>query len=197
MNKEIARGQNRSNSKVLFTGIVTVLVLSLLIWEHYHGGIASHHILQQQNLPAISNWWSGLSLPVLTWFLVGISEKRIGKQSSQGQQTRNLQIQALRLFVTGLGLGVLIATSFTNGYSAFLDNIPYIILVLSLIIPIFYAEFILEFITGMTYTFGAILPTVFIFLLALIGILTYRFIRPAIVMLTVKLKSGLHKSPSR
>jgi hypothetical protein len=189
--------QNRLYTKGLITGIVTVFVFSLLIWEHFDGGVASHHILQQQNLPAISNWWNGLILPILTWFLIGRTEKRIGKQSLRGQQANKLQSQALRLFTAGLGLGVLIATSFTNGYSALLDNVPYIILVLSLIIPIYYSEFILGFILGMTYTFGAILPALFILILAAIGIFTYRFIRPVIMKLTMKLKSSLDKSPNR
>ncbi|WP_299988971.1 hypothetical protein [uncultured Pontibacter sp.] len=197
INQEIARRQIRSNIKVLLTGIVTVFVLSLLVWEHFQGGVASHHILQQQNLPAISNWWNGLMLPTLTWFLIGKTEKRIGKQSPQGQQTNNLQRQAIRLLITGLGLGLLIAASFTNGYSLFLDSVPYIILVLSLIIPIYYAEFILGFILSMTYTFGGILPTVFILILSAIGILTYRFIRPVIIKLTMKLKSSLNTSPNR
>lgn len=194
INKENLLRQNRSNVKVLLSGTVTVLILCFLFWEHFHGGVASHHILQQQNLPVISNWWSGLLLPVLTWFLIGRTEKRIGNQASQGQQINKLHNKALLLFITGLGLGVLIATSFTNEYSAFLDNVPYIILVLSLIIPIFYAEFILGFILGMTYTFGAILPTVFILLLAIFGILTYRFIRPGIIMLIMKLKSRMKKA---
>jgi hypothetical protein len=195
--QETAQKQNRLYTKVLITGIVTVFVFSLLIWEHFHGGVASHHILQQQNLPAISNWWNGLILPTLTWFLIGRTEKRIGIHASRGQQTNKLQSQALRLFITGLGLGVLIATLFTNGYNAFLDNVPYIILVLSLIIPIYHAEFILGFILGMTYTFGAVLPTVFILLLAAIGILTYKFIRPLIIMLKMKLISSLNKSSTR
>lgn len=194
INKEQLLRQNRSNAKVLLTGTVTVLILCFLFWEHFHGGVASHHILQQQNLPVISNWWSGLLLPGLTWFLIGRTEKRIGKQALQGQQTKKLHNKALQLFITGLGLGVLIATSFTNEYIVFLDNVPYIILVLSLIIPIFYAEFILGFILGMTYTFGAILPTVFILLLAIFGILTYRFIRPGIIMLILKLKSRMKKA---
>lgn len=188
--------QKQSSTKALITGIVTVVVLSFLFWEHFHDGVASHHILQQQNLPAISNWWNGLLLPTLTWFLVGRTEKRIGKQSSQGKQKNILQRQALRLFVTGISLGVLIAASFVNGYSAFLDNVPYIILVLSLIIPIYYSEFILGFILGMTYTFGAILPTAFILILAAIGILTYRFVRPVIMLLTRKMMSSWSKSPN-
>ncbi len=197
INQENFQRQNSLNTKVLITGIVTVFILCFLSWEHFHGGVASHHILQQQNLPAISNWWSGLLLPVLTWFLIGRTEKRIGKQALPGQQTNNLQRKALIIFVTGLGLGVLIATSFTNGYSPFLDNVPYIILVLSLIIPIYYAEFILSFILGMTYTFGAILPTVFILILAIIGVLTYKFVRPVIIMLIMKLKSSMTKSLNR
>lgn len=189
--------QNRIKTKALITGIVTVLILCLLFWEHFHGGVASHHILQQQNLPAISNWWSALLLPVLTWLLIGRTEKRLSKQFSQVQQTNKLKSQVLRLFITGLGLGVVIATSFTYGYNTFLDNVPYIILLLSLIIPIFYAEFMLGFILGMTYTFGAILPTIFLLILAAIGILTYKFIRPVILMLTMKLISSLNKSPNR
>lgn len=194
INHRIAK---RTNIKVLITGIVTVLVLCFLLWEHFHDGVASHHILQQQNLPAISNWWNGLLLPTLTWFLIGRTEKRIGKQSLQGKRTNDLQSQALRLFITGLGLGILIAVSFTNGYNDFLDNVPYIILILSLIIPIYYPEFILGFILSMTFTFGAILPAVFILILAAIGFFTYRFIRPAIMMLTMKLINSLNKSPNR
>lgn len=197
INQENLPRQNSFNAKVLFTGIVTALILCFLFWEHFHGGVASHHILQQQNLPVISNWWSGLLLPVLTWFLIGRTEKRIGKKASQGQKINKLHTKALLLFISGLGLGVLIATSFTNGYSVFLDNVPYIILALSLIIPIFYAEFILGFILGMTYTFGAILPTVFILLLAILGVLFYRFVRPLIIMLIRKLKSSMNKTQNQ
>ncbi|WP_242927594.1 hypothetical protein [Pontibacter vulgaris] len=182
--------------KILITGVVTVFIFGFLFWEHFHGGVASHHILQQQNLPAISNWWNGLFLPVLTWFLLSRTEKRLGKQSSEVHQPNNLHGKVIKLFVTGLVLGVLIATSFTNGYSLFLDNVPYIILVLSLIIPIYYSEFILGFILGMTYTFGAILPTVFILVLAAIGIITYRFIRPLILKLIMKFTAKPDKSPN-
>ncbi len=192
----ILQKQNKTKIKAIITGIVTVLILGLLFWEHFHGGVASHHILHQQNLPAISNWWSGLLLPILTWLLLSGIERRLGK-SSQVKQTNNLQTKVLSLFITGLVFGILIATSFTNGYNLFLDNVLYITLVLSLIIPIYYSEFILGFILGMTYTFGAILPTAFILILAGIGILTYKFIRPIIMKLIMKFVNNLNKSPNR
>lgn len=194
INQKTLQRQNWTKTKALITGLVTVLIFGFLFWEHFHGGVASHHILQQQNLPAISNWWSGLLLPILTWLLLSRTEKRLCKQSSQVQKTNNLQSKVLRLFITGLALGILIAISFVNGYGLILDNIPYIILVLSLIIPIYYAEFILGFILGMTYTFGAILPTVFILILAAIGILTYKFIRPIILKLLMRFTTNPKKA---
>lgn len=190
--------RRRSNTviKLILTGIVTVFILALLFWEHFHGGVASHHILHQQNLPAISNWWSGLLLPILTWLLLSGIERRIGKQSSQIKQTSIIKTNILSLFLLGLVFGILISISFTNGYNLFLDNVLYIMLALSLIIPIYYSEFILGFILGMTYTFGAILPTAFILILAGIGILIYKLIRPLIMKVIMKFVNNPNKIPN-
>lgn len=196
INQDNPHTQNSAKTKVFITGIVTVFIFCLLFWEHFHGGVASHHILHQQNLPAISNWWSGLLLPILTWILISRSEKRLRMQSAYLQQSGNLKSKLLGLFMIGLVLGVLIATSFTNEYNLFLDNILYIILMLSLIVPIYYAEFMLGFILGMTYTFGTILPTIFILVTAAIGIISYRFVRPAIMKLTMRFTNYLNKNRS-
>jgi hypothetical protein len=87
------------------------------------------------------------------------------------------------IFIVGLVLGIVLAASFTYAFRPFLDNVLYILIVLSFFIPLFYAEFILGFILGMTYTFGAILPTVFILVIAGIGWVIYRYIRPLILRL--------------
>jgi hypothetical protein len=189
--------QRKNRTKVLVTTIVTVFIFSFLLWEHFNGGVASHHILHQQNLPAISNWWSGLLLPILTWLLISRTEMRISKQSSHEKGTKNIKSKVLVLFTAGLSLGVLISISFANGYSLFLDNVLYIILLISLIIPIYYSEFILGFILGMTYTFGAILPTVFILILAAVGIISYKFIRPMILKLFMRFSNNLNRSQNR
>lgn len=100
------------------------------------------------------------------------------------QKTENQNIKTLSLFLLGLVLGILIAVSFTNAYKLFLDNVLYIFLLTSFVVPIYYAEFILGFIFGMSYTFGAILPTIFILIIAGLGFLVYRFIRPFILRVT-------------
>ncbi len=183
--------------KALIVGIVTFSIFGFLFWEHFHGGVASHHILQQQNLPSISNWWSGLLLPILTWFLLRRIEKRLNKNNSHTLQTNSSIGKVLWIFLTGLVFAVLLSISFTYEYKPFLDNVPYIIIILSFIIPLYYSEFILGFILGMTYTFGAILPTAFILIMAVIGLVAYRFIRPLILRLTTKIGNSINNSPNR
>ena len=101
------------------------------------------------------------------------------------------------MFLTGLVFGVLLSISFTNEYKPFLNNVLYILILLSFFIPIYYSEFILGFILGMTYTFGAIIPTVFILIIAVIGPMAYRFIRPIILRMTTRLGNSFNKSPNR
>ncbi|PVY37963.1 hypothetical protein [Pontibacter virosus] len=194
INQEHLRSPITTRKKVLITIGVTFFILSMLLLDHFHGGVPSHHILQSENYPAISNWWSGLSLPILTWFLLTRVKRRVDRQ--QVQQLNNSIKGAIQLFITGLVLGILIAISFEYGYSPFLDNVLYIILLLSLFIPIYYAEFILGFVIGMTYTFGAILPTAFILVVAIIGMTLYRFIRPLLLKLVKMMTNKLYKRPS-
>lgn len=176
--------KNAIPPRIFITGLVTILIFGLLFWQYFHDGVPSHHILQQKDLPEISNWWGALLLPALACVLLGRIEKRLTKQNLLAQQAKNQTIKITGLFLLGLILGILIAVSFTNDYKIFLDNVLYVFLVLSLLFPIYYAEFILGFILGMTYTFGAVLPTIFILIIAALGFLIYRFIRPLILRVT-------------
>jgi len=170
-----------TKAKVLLTSIATFLVLSMLLWDHFHGGVPSHHILHQKELPAISNWWSGLFIPLLTWILLGRINSRISKQNRQEPAAKSQNIKSRLMFSIGLSFGILISIAFENNYHLMLDNVLYAIIIMSLLIPIFLSEFILGFVLGMTFTFGAILPTLFILIAAAFGYLIYRFIRSLIL----------------
>ena len=122
-------------------------------------------------------------LPVLTWILWGRIEKRLYKQGPS-TQLANQNTKIIGLLLLGLILGVSIAVSFTYDYNFFLDNVLYVFLVLGLFLPLYYAEFILGFILGMTYTFGAVLPTIFILIIAGFGFLLYRLLRPLMLKAT-------------
>lgn len=154
--------------------MVTLFIGGVLLWEHFHGGIPSHHLLHQENLPSISNAWSAALLPILSWILLNRIEIRLNRKPDSTQGITKI----LWLFLSGLLFGTLLSLSFTYNYVPFLDNVLLILLFISFLIPIFYAEFILGFVLAMTITFGAILPTLFILIFATIGFVIYRFIRP-------------------
>lgn len=160
--------------KIWITVIISLAILSLLGWQHFHGGVPAHHLLNNKDLPLISNWWGALILPVLTWILIGRIYKRFSGQptSSTGLPFRT------GIFAAGLFAGIALAISFNTDFKPILDYILYIILVLSLFIPIYFSEFILGFVFAMTYTFGALLPTAFILIFAFLGYLLFRYVRP-------------------
>ncbi|MFZ4477382.1 MAG: hypothetical protein ACOYPR_19455, partial [Saprospiraceae bacterium] len=106
------QNKNTTLPKILITAIVTIVIFGLLFWQHLHGGVPSHHILQRADLPEISNWWGGLLLPVLTWLGLGRIEKRLNKQVLTAQITDNQNIKILGRFFLGLTMGLLIAVSF-------------------------------------------------------------------------------------
>jgi hypothetical protein len=168
--------------QLLFTVFVTLCILSLLTWQYYHQGVPSHHVLQRKDLPEISNWWGAILLPALTWILLGKIKKRTGRLLPQMEKT-NEDKKILVRFIIGLLLGITLAISFTNNFKILLDNVLYIFLVLGFIIPLFSSEFILAFILGMVYTFGAILPTAFVLVMAVIGLLLFKVIRPLLLKL--------------
>jgi len=155
------------------TGIVAVSIWALLLWNHYHGGVPSHHILAREDLPSISNAWGALLLPLLAAFLLWRMKSRLvagpaGKPVIYG-------------FAGGLIFGILLAVFFTLGYSDILGYMMNGVLILALFFPIYRAECLLGFVLGMTYTFGAVLPTGVGTILALIGFVLYKLVRPAII----------------
>lgn len=171
---------NVDKLQIPITGIVTILILSLLLWEHFHGGVPSHYILQREDLPEISNWWGLVLLPVLTW----TSFDRIRKRTKiLAPQSKNLieNVKIIRLFIIGLLVGLALAISFTYRFETFLSNIFYVFLILGLIVPLFYCEFILGFVLGMTYTLGAVLPTLFVLIIATVGLFLFKLIRPLLL----------------
>ncbi len=162
------------NSQVYLTIAATLYIAALLLWEHMHGGVVSHHILHRSDLPSISNWWGGLIIPVLTWFLAG----RINRQ----ENGLNAKPVIIRL-VGAMLYGILLSVAYFKGIEPLSSLMAPGLLVLALFIRIYKAEYILGFILSMTFAFGAILPTVFAIVMALLGFLIYTYIRPIPVYL--------------
>lgn len=180
--------QSYKQIKLAFTTLVTILTGSILAWQYFHNGVPAHHILQREDLPEISNWWGLLVLPVVTLILLTRIEKRMLRKA--GNNTSGQLFPIVLRFAVGLATALLIVFSFSNNWTVILDNVPYIILGLSLFIPIYYAEYMLGFILGLAFTFGAVLPTVFVLVLAAIGFGVYTFIRQPLLKLVKSLSRG-------
>jgi hypothetical protein len=176
------------NFRLYFTGVLTMAIWSLLIWSLYHGGVPSHHILQREDLPAISNWWGGFLLPIITWILLYLIQVRIKKQNLHGEAFNNSKNQIILSFWGLFTFGVFLAVSFSYGLSIVLDNILYVLLFIAFMAPIFRPEYILGFIIGMTFTFGVILPTAFALIVVLISAPIYTYIRPLLLKLVQRTK---------
>lgn len=144
---------NFSQLRVIGTLLVLAFILLHLGLEYFQGGIQSHHILNQADLPAISNLW-GLLLPLLAWFLLGELARRL-QTSEDHHAGKKAALTAALLFVCTLTLAL-----------CFLSDLPQVsaiifqgLLLGAIILPFYRAELFLGVVLGMTFAFGAILPT--------------------------------------
>jgi hypothetical protein len=167
-------------TQILLTSIVSVAIWSLLAWYNFNGGVPSHHILAREDLPEISNWWGGILLPLLTYLVLFRVQKR--ENLTNGKRPKFLQIplQVWVGFLSALILGVVLSVFFTLGNTEIPEYLILSVFFISLFFPVYRAECILGFVIGMTFTFGAILPTGIGSILAIIAFLIHHLIRPLI-----------------
>ena len=160
------------------TASITLAELAHLTWEHFHGGIRSHHFLNSADMPAISNAWGALLLPLLTWFLSTYIQKRIALTSDAKDSSQKLPTSIVVGFLGALLFGILLSASFTNGYETITEYLFMGVLLLALLLPVYRAECVLGFVLGMTFTFGAILPTLVASVIAAFSALVHLCVRP-------------------
>lgn len=173
--------QQLQRRRMYFTALVILYVWGLLAWQYFHGGVPSHHILHRGDLPSISNWWGGLLLPTLTWFLAGrINQREAGKYSKG----------VILGFFGALLYGIALSASFVYGLEQVGSYMAPGLLFLALFLPIYKSEYFLGFVLGMSYTFGALLPTGFSVIVALIAVVIYNYVRPIPMYLVHKLKNA-------
>jgi len=172
-----------SRSRITLTLLVLLAELVILAWEHVHGGVRSHHILDRADLPKISNWWGILLLPALTWFLIGRIQRRVAVRSAENEAPAYFPAVIIAGFVPALLFGILLATSFTTGHENISSFMFQGMFVLALLLPVYRAECVLGFILGMTFTFGAVLPTAVASLIAVCSAAIHLLLWPLLVRL--------------
>lgn len=145
---------------------VTAVIGTLLVWQHFNGGVPSHSFMARDDMPSISNGWGALTLPLLTWFALG----NVGTRLAAGRVTeRAATLGALG----GLLFGAVLATAFELKYNDIPGAQVQLVPVFALFVPIYRAECILGFVLALAYTFGGVLPLIIATVLAVIGAVMY------------------------
>ncbi len=121
-------------------------------WEARHGGIATHHLLQRPDLPGLSNAWGLLLLPALAAWAAG----RLPAASAPRREWLPVAIA----FALPLLLGAALSLTFQLNLPALTEAVFFSLLLLALLLPASRPESLLGFVLGMSWTFGAMLPTV-------------------------------------
>jgi hypothetical protein len=168
---------NRQFSRIrgASTAAVAAAEWIFLVWQHFHGGVPSHHLFHRADMPAISGWWGGLLLPAMTWFLVGRVQRRVAERSDTSMR------YALVGFGSALLFGVLLSVFFALGDDQISNRMFESLFLIALFVPIYRAQYLLGFVLGMAYTFGGVLPSVIGSVMALITMVIYRYIREGLL----------------
>jgi hypothetical protein len=123
-----------------------------LAWEAAHGGIVSHHLLADPSLPALWNGWGLLVVPVLAW----IASSRLVRPTVHGWRLRG---DALLRLAGAMLAGGALAGAFAAGRSDVTGMLFIAIAASGLVLRVYRIEYLLGFVLGMAWTFGAVLPT--------------------------------------
>lgn len=166
------------HTPVLSALLCIVLAALHLAFEHLNGGVQSHHLLNNADLPAISNWWGMVLLPVLGWLLG--SRIRAHLTASDQAAAGNRIWLAL---AASLSYGLALAVSFNLGAQTITSSLFIGLFLLGIVLPIYRVEYIVGFVISMTFTFGAILPSLVATLLATLSAIVHFVFRFAAVVI--------------
>lgn len=165
--------------RLILTASSAAFVCGILLWEHTHGGVVTHTVMARDDMPGLSNWWGGLLLPALAWFLLGRIQQR-GFREKQGRAPLQPGT-VLAGFAGAAAFGGVLSVFFVAGREDLTSGMAMALVPLALLFPIYRAEYVLGFVMAMTVTFGAILPTVFAGLVALMALPMHRIPRALVV----------------
>lgn len=141
-------------SRWILPGAVIVGMTAALIhlgWEYSHGGIQRHHLLNDASLPAISNAWGLLVLPLLG-VLAGWEVSRRTRAHARAWWP------AVAGLLGALAAGIALSVAFVTQGEPAATQVMLGVLMASVLFPTYRAEYLFGFVIGMTAVFGAILP---------------------------------------
>ena len=173
-------------ARLYFTAIAAIAIWALLAWNFFHGGIPRHHLLADKDLPSISNAWGALVIPLLSWILTHFIQQRAFHKKAGIQDSAKVLQSELYGFAGALVFGAVLSAFFLFGYPDICGYMMLGLLASALFFPLYRAGCFLGYVLGMTFTFGAVLPTIIGTVLGLMAFVIYRYIRGGLLYLGSK-----------
>lgn len=143
-----------------------------LAWEHFHGGIVTHNLLADGNLPGFWNGLGMLILPALAWHAAGRANRRRVRPGG------TLPTSIFLGFGVALLWGAALAATFAFKQEAITNLLFMGLFGAAVLLPVYRAECLLGFVLGMTFVFGAVIPTLIGSVLVAISALVQRLAWP-------------------
>ncbi|MEX0312855.1 MAG: hypothetical protein AB3N18_01660 [Allomuricauda sp.] len=148
------------NNKALASGAALILTGIFILWEHFNGGVITHHLLAREDMPGISNLWGLLTIPLLSWLTVSLIQRRRDKKRKLGLDLGNFETQVLKHFLAALVFGIIASLLWEFNLEDYLQYYILLPVLIALFRPVHFPECFLGFVIGMLFTFGGILPMI-------------------------------------
>lgn len=173
---------------ILLSVAVMLLAAGHLGFEHFTGGVRSHNLLNDPDLPAISNWLGLITLPAIA-VILGLRVRTYPAPAPA--RLLVLPRPMLVALVGALLYGAAMATSFWLGAENITFGALVGLFVCALVFPVYRAEYILGFVVGMTATFGGVLPLIVALVVAVISFLSRLLFGKVVGLIGIRNKSDL------
>lgn len=168
--------------RLAFTALVALAEAVHLGWEHAHGGIVSHHLLNDASLPALWNGWGLVLLPAMAWMA--------SRHAFRASGTRWIPERGFLLhLVGGLLAGLALAVAFSVGGEKAAGIVFPAIVLAALVVRAYRIEYLLGFALGMAFTFGGLLPVLIGGCIALVSIAAWFGLWPLLRRVAVAVRA--------
>ena len=144
--------------------LLALLTQSVMLgWETLNGGVAAHHLLGDPTLPAVSNLWGLLLLPLLAWWTVSQVQRRAERETTPPRLDPVFGFYAALLYAGMMAL----VYSQAGIFAVFL---VVGIVMYAAIARLWHAQYLLGFVFGMAFVLG---PVQSALLGAVVGLLAW------------------------
>lgn len=170
--------------KYYLVAAVAILELFHLAWEHFNGGVLSHHLLNRSDYPSISNWWGLVILPSLAWFSTTRIKKRITLRLDDVSGASKIPAGIVVGFSAMLTVSILQSVAFQFGYQDITMYLALGVLVTGLFLPIYRAECVLGHVLGAVFTFGPVIPLIGMLVMGSVSAFSNLLLKPLVYRVT-------------